>query len=262
MPSLLWAFTRTNPDLILPISSKAGRLPDFSPIFIPYKSHSQQPSCHVRPSTVFVHLYTYTFPIPIRFYAHAAQISLLKEVSLVGSRRRFPWIRISGLLSLPAPSTIFSGSKIGVLRPPTEMEVFFLSGVYEFRVILWMLLFFFFWDLDVWNFVCENGEDGSKLEDFEAEVDARRDFPCPYCDKDHDIASLCAHLEDEHSLESDKVTVCEELVNNFVFFCDKLGNLIICWTSLLMEAGVGYYWCLIEFGRREWLDNLLYELDL
>lgn len=190
-----------------------------------------------------------------------AQISLLKEVSLVGSRRRFPWIRISGLLSLPAPSTIFSGSKIGVLRPPTEMEVFFLSGVYEFRVILWMLLFFFFWDLDVWNFVCENGEDGSKLEDFEAEVDARRDFPCPYCDKDHDIASLCAHLEDEHSLESDKVTVCEELVNNFVFFCDKLGNLIICWMSLLMEAGVGYYWCLIEFSRREWLDNLLYELD-
>lgn len=106
--------------------------------------YSQQPSCHVRPSTVFVHLYTYTFPIPIRFYAQAAQISLLKEVSLVGSRRRFPWIRISGLLSLPAPSTIFSGSKIGVLRPPTEMEVFFLSGVYEFRVILWMLLFFFF----------------------------------------------------------------------------------------------------------------------
>ncbi|KAL5208572.1 hypothetical protein ABZP36_033007 [Zizania latifolia] len=33
------------------------------------------------------------------------------------------------------------------------------------------------------------------------------DFPCPYCYEDHNITSLCAHLEDEHPFES-KVVAC------------------------------------------------------
>lgn len=44
------------------------------------------------------------------------------------------------------------------------------------------------------------------IDDFDAEEEVRPDFPCPYCYEDFDIASLCSHLEDEHSCES-KVTV-------------------------------------------------------
>ncbi|KAK3207100.1 hypothetical protein Dsin_021146 [Dipteronia sinensis] len=50
--------------------------------------------------------------------------------------------------------------------------------------------------------------DRLNIDDFEVEDDqVRPDFPCPYCYEDFDIASLCSHLEDEHSCES-KVTVC------------------------------------------------------
>ena len=34
------------------------------------------------------------------------------------------------------------------------------------------------------------------------DLEVEDDIPCPYCYEDHDIASLCAHLEDEHSFES------------------------------------------------------------
>ncbi|KAH9797105.1 protein DEHYDRATION-INDUCED 19 [Citrus sinensis] len=47
--------------------------------------------------------------------------------------------------------------------------------------------------------------DRLSIDDFEVEDDVRPDFPCPYCYEDFDIASLCSHLEDEHSCES-KVT--------------------------------------------------------
>ncbi|XP_029119168.1 protein DEHYDRATION-INDUCED 19 homolog 4 isoform X2 [Elaeis guineensis] len=40
------------------------------------------------------------------------------------------------------------------------------------------------------------------LDDFEMEEEVRPDFSCPYCYEDHDITSLCAHLEDEHLFES------------------------------------------------------------
>ncbi|RVW37948.1 Protein dehydration-induced 19-like 4 [Vitis vinifera] len=48
--------------------------------------------------------------------------------------------------------------------------------------------------------------DRLSIDDFEVEDEARPDFPCPYCYEDYDIASLCSHLEDEHSCES-RVTV-------------------------------------------------------
>lgn len=44
-------------------------------------------------------------------------------------------------------------------------------------------------------------------DDVEPEDEVRPDFPCPYCYEDHDITSLCAHLEDEHPFES-KVVAC------------------------------------------------------
>ncbi|OEL37835.1 Protein DEHYDRATION-INDUCED 19-like protein 4 [Dichanthelium oligosanthes] len=43
-------------------------------------------------------------------------------------------------------------------------------------------------------------------DDIEPEDEGRSDFPCPYCYEDHDITSLCTHLEDEHPFES-KVVV-------------------------------------------------------
>ena len=42
-------------------------------------------------------------------------------------------------------------------------------------------------------------------DDIEPEDDVRSDFPCPYCYEDHDVTSLCAHLEDEHPFESEIV---------------------------------------------------------
>lgn len=49
--------------------------------------------------------------------------------------------------------------------------------------------------------------DRLSIDDFEVEEEVRPDFACPYCYEEHDIASLCSHLEDEHPFES-KVTVC------------------------------------------------------
>ncbi|XP_022639317.1 protein DEHYDRATION-INDUCED 19-like isoform X2 [Vigna umbellata] len=40
------------------------------------------------------------------------------------------------------------------------------------------------------------------IDDFDVEEEVRPDFPCPYCYEDFDIASLCSHLEDEHSCEA------------------------------------------------------------
>lgn len=45
------------------------------------------------------------------------------------------------------------------------------------------------------------------VDEYEVEDEARPDFPCPFCFEDHDISSLCSHLEDEHPFES-KVAVC------------------------------------------------------
>ncbi|CAN6244108.1 unnamed protein product [Urochloa humidicola] len=44
-------------------------------------------------------------------------------------------------------------------------------------------------------------------DDIEPEDEGRSDFPCPYCYEDHDITSLCTHLEDEHPFES-KIVAC------------------------------------------------------
>ncbi|KAK4439973.1 protein dehydration-induced [Sesamum alatum] len=49
--------------------------------------------------------------------------------------------------------------------------------------------------------------DRINLDDFEIEEEVRPDYPCPYCYEEFDVASLCSHLEDEHSCES-KAIVC------------------------------------------------------
>ncbi|RLM80041.1 fiber protein Fb2 [Panicum miliaceum] len=46
-----------------------------------------------------------------------------------------------------------------------------------------------------------------RFDDIEPEDEGHSDFPCPYCYEDHDITSLCSHLEDEHPFES-KVVAC------------------------------------------------------
>ncbi|KAK1698808.1 hypothetical protein QYE76_015505 [Lolium multiflorum] len=37
--------------------------------------------------------------------------------------------------------------------------------------------------------------------DMDEEPAATPEFACPYCYEDHDVASLCAHLEEEHPFE-------------------------------------------------------------
>lgn len=59
--------------------------------------------------------------------------------------------------------------------------------------------------------------DRLSIDDFEVEEELRPDFPCPYCYEDYDIASLCSHLEDEHSFES-KVVVSVEKSELFFFW--------------------------------------------
>ncbi|PIM96962.1 hypothetical protein CDL12_30578 [Handroanthus impetiginosus] len=71
------------------------------------------------------------------------------------------------------------------------------------------------------NHHLSHGEQNSHLDrfimdDFEVEEEARPDYPCPYCYEEFDIASLCSHLEDEHSSES-KATVS--------FFLDRFASL-------------------------------------
>ncbi|XP_008811909.1 protein DEHYDRATION-INDUCED 19-like isoform X2 [Phoenix dactylifera] len=40
------------------------------------------------------------------------------------------------------------------------------------------------------------------VDDFEMEEEVRPDFPCPHCYGDHDVTSLCYHVEDDHAFES------------------------------------------------------------
>ncbi|KAL1560262.1 RING-type E3 ubiquitin transferase [Salvia divinorum] len=49
--------------------------------------------------------------------------------------------------------------------------------------------------------------DWFNVEDFLGEEEAQPDYPCPYCYEELDIASLCSHLEAEHSYES-KSAIC------------------------------------------------------
>lgn len=72
-------------------------------------------------------------------------------------------------------------------------KTYFLFG----KRVFYFLFFYFLASLDRLS-----------LDDFEVEDEVRPDFPCPYCYEDFDIASLCSHLEDEHSCES-KVTVSD-----------------------------------------------------
>ena len=57
--------------------------------------------------------------------------------------------------------------------------------------------------------------DRAGMEELDMDEEVRPEFACPYCYEDHDVASLCAHLEEEHPFEphaapcpicSDKIT--------------------------------------------------------
>ncbi|KAF2303290.1 hypothetical protein GH714_016391 [Hevea brasiliensis] len=62
------------------------------------------------------------------------------------------------------------------------------------------------WNEAIQRFFCKHMQvDRLSIDDFVVEDEVRPDFPCPYCYEDFDIASLCSHLEDEHSWKS-KVT--------------------------------------------------------
>ena len=39
------------------------------------------------------------------------------------------------------------------------------------------------------------GADRAGMEELDMDEEARPEFACPYCYEDHDVASLCAHLD-------------------------------------------------------------------
>ena len=39
------------------------------------------------------------------------------------------------------------------------------------------------------------------MEELDTDEEVRPEFACPYCYEDHDVGSLCAHLEEEHPFE-------------------------------------------------------------
>ncbi|KAJ3702330.1 hypothetical protein LUZ61_006035 [Rhynchospora tenuis] len=62
------------------------------------------------------------------------------------------------------------------------------------------------------------------IDEFEVEDEIRPEFPCPYCYEDHDVTSLCAHLEEEHPFESRAAVcpVCSDKINR-----DMLNHLTV-----------------------------------
>ena len=43
--------------------------------------------------------------------------------------------------------------------------------------------------------------DRAGMEEVDMDEEVRPEFACPYCYEDHDVVSLCAHLEEEHPFE-------------------------------------------------------------
>jgi len=39
------------------------------------------------------------------------------------------------------------------------------------------------------------------MEELDTDEEVRPEFACPYCYEDHDVASLCVHLEEDHPYE-------------------------------------------------------------
>ncbi|RLN28196.1 hypothetical protein C2845_PM05G29800 [Panicum miliaceum] len=57
------------------------------------------------------------------------------------------------------------------------------------------------------------GADRAGMEELDMDEEVRPEFACPYCYEDHDVASLCAHLEEEHPFEPHAAAcpVCSEM---------------------------------------------------
>ncbi|KAH0467663.1 hypothetical protein IEQ34_002696 [Dendrobium chrysotoxum] len=99
------------------------------------------------------------------------------------------------------------------------------------------------------------------FDEYEVEEEVRPDFPCPYCYEDHDIASLCSHLEDEHPFESKvailavladflqqtakSAAVCSPILGRFLLFllisCSKQQNLLL--FALRSWVGLPHLFC-------------------
>ncbi|KAJ8545495.1 hypothetical protein K7X08_018078 [Anisodus acutangulus] len=84
------------------------------------------------------------------------------------------------------------------------------------------------------------------IDDFEVEEEIRPDFPCPYCYEDFDIASLCSHLEEEHSCES-RVTVCP--ICSHKVSRDMLSHITVQHGHLLrISFSISHYFVTITFS--------------
>ncbi|KAG6484549.1 hypothetical protein ZIOFF_053069 [Zingiber officinale] len=92
------------------------------------------------------------------------------------------WIPISGSLALQPQR--------GITRPSINRM---FNQVSSDRSSL-LLLFIVYFSSSDW--------DRLSIDEFEMEEELRPDFTCPYCYEDHDISSLCSHIEEEHAFES------------------------------------------------------------
>ncbi|KAK3138014.1 hypothetical protein QOZ80_5AG0363320 [Eleusine coracana subsp. coracana] len=56
--------------------------------------------------------------------------------------------------------------------------------------------------------------DRAGMDEVDMDEEVRPEFSCPYCYDDHDVASLCAHLEEEHPFEPHAAPcpICSDMV--------------------------------------------------
>jgi Drought induced 19 protein (Di19), zinc-binding len=60
------------------------------------------------------------------------------------------------------------------------------------------------------------------IDEFEMDDEIRPEFPCPYCYEDHDVTSLCAHLEEEHPFESRAAVRCTSPLSMCLWFDENI----------------------------------------
>jgi hypothetical protein len=74
------------------------------------------------------------------------------------------------------------------------------------------------------------GADPAGMEELDMDEEVRPEFACPYCYDDHDVASLCAHLEEEHPFEPHAaVSVCVLWTLRFIVV--DLKTLVVGWSG-------------------------------
>ncbi|WMV15980.1 hypothetical protein MTR67_009365 [Solanum verrucosum] len=104
--------------------------------------------------------------------------------------------------------------------------------------------------------------DRLSIDDFEVEEEVRPDFPCPYCYEDFDIASLCSHLEEEHSCES-RVTVgvasMADKTREWHLWRTRRGRSKMAWEVIRLRDGITSAYRGMILDRKVWRSRIRVE---